>query len=58
MAASVPAVDSPPTSPGLSAALLGQAMASSFVADGEGHGAIPMAEPHASQAPLLATPHA
>jgi len=52
-----PAV-SAPTSPGLGAALLGQAMASSFVADGGGHGAIPMVDPHASQSPMLATPHA
>ena len=44
--------------PAQSAALLGQSMASSFVADGEGHGAIPMADPHAAQSPLLATPHA
>jgi Ca2+-binding RTX toxin-like protein len=42
--------------PGMSAALLGQAMASSFVADGEGHGAMPMPDPHATQPPLLATP--
>jgi hypothetical protein len=42
--------------PGLSAALLGQAMASSFVSDGEGHGAMPMPDPHATQTPLLATP--
>jgi Ca2+-binding RTX toxin-like protein len=56
MAASAPTVDSPPMSPGLSAALLGQAMASSFVADGEGHGAMPLVDPHASQPNLLATP--
>jgi hypothetical protein len=31
-------------------------MASSFVADGEGHGAVPMADPQAGQSPLLATP--
>ena len=44
------------TSPGLSAALLGQFMASSFVSDGEGHGALPMAEPQAGQQPMLAMP--
>jgi Ca2+-binding RTX toxin-like protein len=49
-----PAISAP--TPGLSAALLGQAMASSFVADSEGHGAMPMPDPHASQPNLLATP--
>jgi Ca2+-binding RTX toxin-like protein len=36
------------------AALLTQFMASSFVTAGEGHGATPMADPQAGQAPLLA----
>jgi hypothetical protein len=40
----------------MNAALLGQFMASSFVADGEGHGAMPMADPHVNQPPLLAMP--
>jgi hypothetical protein len=40
----------------MSAALLGQFMASSFVADGEGHGAMPMSDPHVNQPPLLAMP--
>jgi hypothetical protein len=31
-------------------------MASSFVADGEGHGAMPMADPHVNQQPLLTMP--
>ena len=39
-------------------ALLGQAMASSFVQAGEGHGATPMADPTPSQQPMLAQPHA
>jgi Ca2+-binding RTX toxin-like protein len=51
-----PPVAGLPTSPGLSAALLGQAMASSFVADSEGHGAMPLVDPHASQPNLLAMP--
>jgi hypothetical protein len=40
-----------------SLALLGQAMASSFVRAGEGHGATPIAEPPPSQQPMLAQPH-
>ena len=53
-----PVVAPPPpvNSPSLNAALLGQFMASSFVSDGEGHGAIPMADPQAGQPPLLAMP--
>ena len=39
-----------------SAALLRQFMASSFVTAGEGHGAMPMADPQAGQPPLLAMP--
>jgi Ca2+-binding RTX toxin-like protein len=39
-------------------ALLGQHMASSFVAAGDGHGATPIAEPPSSQQPLLTHPHA
>jgi hypothetical protein len=39
-------------------ALLGQHMASSFVTAGESHGATPIADPPASQPPLLAQPHA
>jgi Ca2+-binding RTX toxin-like protein len=46
----------PPTSPGVSAALLGQFMATSFVVDGAGHGAMPMADPQAGQPPMLAMP--
>jgi Ca2+-binding RTX toxin-like protein len=45
-------------SPAGSAALLGQFMASSFVSAGEGHGAVPIADPSASQHPQLAQPHA
>jgi Ca2+-binding RTX toxin-like protein len=41
-----------------SAALLGQFMASTFVTDGGGQGATPVADPHANQPPLLAQPHA
>jgi Ca2+-binding RTX toxin-like protein len=41
-----------------SLALLGQAMASSFVREGEGHGATPIADPAPSQQPMLAQPHA
>ena len=41
-----------------SAALLGQFMASSFVAAGDGHGATPIADPQSTQQPLLAHPHA
>ena len=39
------------------AALLGQFMASSFVSAGEGHGAVPLADPSANQHPQLAQPH-
>ncbi|MEH2568648.1 beta strand repeat-containing protein [Bradyrhizobium sp. AZCC 2289] len=45
-------------SPAASAALLGQFMASSFVSAGEGLGAVPIADPSASQHPQLAQPHA
>ena len=42
-----------------SAALLGQFMASSFVTAGEGHGAMPFADPSSGQQqPFLAQPHA
>jgi hypothetical protein len=42
-----------------SAALLGQFMASSFVTNGDGHGAAPIADQSpAQQQPLLAQPHA
>ncbi len=41
-----------------SLALLGQAMASSFVNAGDGHGASPIAPPPPNQPPLLAQPHA
>ena len=41
-----------------SLSLLGQAMASSFVAAGDGHGGTPFADPPSSQPPLLAQPHA
>ena len=44
--------------PAAGAALLGQFMASSFVSAGEGHGAVPIADPSASQQPQLALPHA
>jgi hypothetical protein len=39
-------------------ALLGQHMASSFVAAGDGHGGTPVTEPPPSQPPLLTQPHA
>jgi Ca2+-binding RTX toxin-like protein len=39
-------------------ALLGQAMASSFVPPGVGQGEAPIAESSSSQPPLLAQPHA
>ena len=40
-------------------ALLGQAMASSFVTDGDGHGGMSLADPASSQQqPLLTQPHA
>jgi Ca2+-binding RTX toxin-like protein len=45
-------------SPAVGAALLGQFMASSFVSPGEGHGAVPIADPSASQQPQLGLPHA
>src|SRR6266436_1378816 len=50
----------PPTgsSPAGSVALLGQFMASTFVTDGGGQGATPVADPHANQPPWLAQPHA
>jgi Ca2+-binding RTX toxin-like protein len=42
-----------------SLALLGQAMASSFVTAGDGHGGMPLADPASSQQqPLLTQPHA
>jgi hypothetical protein len=41
-----------------SLALLGQAMASSFVTTGDGHGATPIADQPSSHQPLLAHPHA
>ena len=40
------------------ASLLGQAMASSFVRAGEGHGATPIADPAPSQQSMLTQPHA
>ena len=39
-------------------ALLGQAMASSFVTAGDGHGATPIADQPSSHQPLLTHPHA
>jgi hypothetical protein len=33
-------------------------MASTFVAAGDGHGTTPIADPQATQQPLLAQPHA
>ncbi|WP_426608588.1 beta strand repeat-containing protein [Bradyrhizobium sp. McL0616] len=45
-------------SPAAGAALLGQFMASSFVSAGEGLGAVPIADPSASQHSQLAQPHA
>jgi Ca2+-binding RTX toxin-like protein len=42
--------------PAATAAVLGQFMASSFVAPGEGHGAMTMADPQAGQPSMLATP--
>ena len=45
-------------SPAVSAALLGQFMASSFVTAGDGHGATPIADPQSTQQPLLTHPHA
>jgi Ca2+-binding RTX toxin-like protein len=46
------------TSPAAGAALLNQFMASSFVSTGDGHDAVPIADPSASQQPQLALPHA
>jgi Ca2+-binding RTX toxin-like protein len=46
------------SSPAAGAALLRQAMASSFVTPGDGHGAVPFADPSAGQQPQLALPHA
>jgi Ca2+-binding RTX toxin-like protein len=54
-------VAAPPASDGAQAmgvALLGQFMASSFVAIGGGLGGIPMADPQSSLQPFLAQPHA
>jgi len=45
-------------SPAAGAALLSQFMASSFVSTGDGHGAVPMADPSVGQQPQLALPHA
>ena len=45
-------------SPATGLALLGQLMASSFVAAGDGHGGTPFADPPSSQQPLLTQPHA
>ncbi len=42
----------------VSAALLGQFMASSFVTAGDSHGGMQMAEQSTNQQPLLAQPHA
>jgi Ca2+-binding RTX toxin-like protein len=44
--------------PAPGAALLAQAMASSFVTAGDGHGGTPIADPPSAQPPLLAQPHA
>jgi Ca2+-binding RTX toxin-like protein len=55
------AVHAPPVGLGIgnaNVALLGQFMASSFVTAGDGHGAAPIADPSATQQPLLAQPHA
>jgi hypothetical protein len=46
----------PPPASAASAAWLGQFMASSFVTAGDGHGAMPAADPQSSQPPLLALP--
>jgi Ca2+-binding RTX toxin-like protein len=45
-------------SPAIGAALLGQFMASTFVAASDGQGATPIADPSSGQQPLLAQPHA
>jgi Ca2+-binding RTX toxin-like protein len=49
-----PVNSGPPLSGG--AALLGQFMASSFVSDGEGHGAMPLSDPQGGQPPMLSVP--
>jgi Ca2+-binding RTX toxin-like protein len=49
-------IAAPPNSLG-NVALLGQFMASSFVTAGDGHGAVPIADPSGQQ-PLLTQPHA
>jgi Ca2+-binding RTX toxin-like protein len=49
-------IAAPPNSVG-NVALLGQFMASSFVTAGDGHGAVPIADPSGQQ-PLLTLPHA
>jgi hypothetical protein len=54
--APLPPVASPPALPSMNAALLSQFMASSFVSDGEGHGAMPLADPQVNQPPLLTMP--
>jgi Ca2+-binding RTX toxin-like protein len=46
------------SSPAAGAALLGEFMASSFVPAGEGHGAVPIADPSAGQQLQLSLPHA
>ncbi|WP_027520187.1 calcium-binding protein [Bradyrhizobium sp. WSM1417] len=46
------------SSPAAGAALLGQFMASSLVSAGEGHDAVPIADPSATQQSQLALPHA
>jgi Ca2+-binding RTX toxin-like protein len=45
-------------SPAASAALVAQFMASTFVTAGDGHGAMPIADPSSGQQPSLAPPHA
>jgi Ca2+-binding RTX toxin-like protein len=47
-----------PVSHAASLAQLGQAMASSFVTAGDGHGGLPVVDPSASQQPQLVQPHA
>ena len=47
-----------PTVAPASVALLGQAMASTFVAAGDGHGGTPTIDPTSNQQPLLTQPHA
>jgi Ca2+-binding RTX toxin-like protein len=46
----------PPPASAASAALLRHFMASSFATAGDGHGAMPAADPQSSQPPLLALP--